>query len=397
MNNLNVLQDKCDLKAKSVTNNTQNMRTWLEISKTAINQNISNYKKIIGNKTLAPVIKSNAYGHGMLEVAQICQENKEIDWLCVATASEAIELRKNGITKNILVLSYVGQVSPQAIAQNISLIAYDLETVIYLNSVAKDIGKRVNLHIKIDTGLSRLGVTPEEAVSFIKHIQNFEFINIQGIWTHFAESGSDEREYTNLQASKFGNLIKELEKENIKIPFVHSSSSAGILTVNLECDNFYRPGIGTYGYWPSEYIENITKSNYPDFEFTPCMAWKTQVFHLKNINTGDFVGYNRTFKATRDTKIAIIPVGYYDGYDRRFSNIGCALINDKVCKIAGLICMNAMMIDVTDVQDIKIGDLVTLIGNCPEISVYQMAAATNMNPRDITSKISLEIPRIIVK
>jgi alanine racemase len=372
-------------------------RTWLEISKSAINNNIAQYKKIIGNKILAPVIKSNAYGHGMIEVAKICEQNKDIDWLCVANADEALNLRKNGITKNILILSHIGQLAEQAIAQDISLIAYDLDTVNHLNSVGKKLGKKANLHIKIDTGLSRVGILPDEAVEFIKHIKNFEFINIEGIWTHFSEPASEDRAFTNLQASKFGNVIKELEKINIKIPFVHSGNSAGILTVNLECDNFYRPGVSFYGYWPSEYIKNFASKVYPNFKLTPCMTWKTNIFSIKNIPAGSFVGYMRTFQAQRDTKLAIIPVGYYDGYDRRFSNIGSVIINGQACKITGLICMNAIMIDVTDVQNVKIGDQVILVGPAPDVNINTMANATNMNPRDLTSKISLEIPRIIVE
>lgn len=374
----------------------KNLRTWLEISKNAIDSNIANYKKIIGDKILAPVIKSNAYGHGMIEVAKICEQNKDISWVCVANSSDAIILRQNGFTKNILVLSFIDHHKEQLIAQNISLIAYNLEEIAKLNIIAKNIGKKAFIHIKIDTGLSRLGVQPNEALSFVKQVQNFDFIEIQGIWTHFSEQASENREYTNLQATRFNNAIKELKKENISIPLIHSSSSAGILTVKLEYDNFYRPGVSFYGYWPSEYTKNFAHQNYPNFKLTPCMTWKTQISCIKNIPAGSFVGYNRTFQASRDTKIAIIPVGYYDGYDRRFSNIGSIIINNQTCKITGLICMNVIMIDVTDVKDIKVGDIAILIGNTPKININHMAELVDMNSRDITSKINLEIPRIIV-
>ena len=248
---------------------TENLRTWLEISKSAIDNNIAQYKKIIGNKILAPVIKSNAYGHGIIEVAKICEQNKDVDWMCVANADEALLLRKNGIKKDILILAYIGQSAEELIKENVSLMAYDLAEIASLNAIGKKLNKKVNLHIKIDTGLSRLGVTPDEAVNFIKQAQNFDFITIQGIWTHFTEPALEQREFTNLQATRFKNVIKDLEKENIKIPLIHSSNSAGILTVDSDCDNFYRPGVSFYGYWPSQYIKNITKQNYPDIKLIP--------------------------------------------------------------------------------------------------------------------------------
>lgn len=383
-----------------------NLRTWLEISKSAIDSNIENLKKIVGDKILAPVIKSNAYGHGLIEVAKICEENKNISWMCVANAEEALILRQNGIKKNILLLSYIGNHAEELISKNVSLIAYDIEEIKILNQIGKKLNKQVNLHIKIDTGLSRLGILPEDAANFISQIKfenknlgclNFDHINIEGIWTHLAESASEDREFTNLQASRFEKVIKDLETINIKIPYIHSCSTAGMITADLKYNNFYRPGIGLYGYFPSEYIKNLILEKYPDFELTPCISWKTKICNIREIETGTFVGYNRTFCAKRKTKLALIPVGYYDGYDRRLSNIGKIIINGQVAKIAGRLCMNVMMLDITDCKNIKIGDEAILLGNSPEINASNIADSVEMNPRDLTSKINLEIPRITVE
>jgi len=377
--------------------------TWIEISKKAIDHNIAQYKKLVGNKIIAPVIKGNAYGHGIVEIGRICEKNKAIEWLCVANLSEALALRKNGIKKPILVLSYLGPLTPSniknleiAALQNISLVVYDRGTVNYLSALGKNIGKSFHVHIKIDTGLSRLGVDAHRAVDFVKYVRNLKRVTVEGIWTHFAESPSEDRSFTDMQAHKFLQVIKDLETMGITIPIIHSCNSSGISTVNLSCDNFFRLGIGLYGYWASEYIKKITQDIYPDFTLQPTLTWKSKISCIKNISKQSFVGYDRTYQAKRDSRIAVISVGYYDGYDRRLSNNGRVIINGQIAPIIGIVCMNVFTVDVTEIKNINVGDEVILIGNTNGVQVSEIAKLGNLNPREITTKINPNTPRVIV-
>ena len=380
--------------------------TWVEISKSAINHNIAQYKKFIGDKILAPVIKGNAYGHGIVEVGRICQENDLIAWLCVANLTEALLLRKHGIKKNILVLSYLGPLQnkllydplvEQAALKKISLVTYDMDTIKQLDALGRRLNTRVNIHIKVDTGLSRLGIEAHNAMAFVLHIEKLKNIHIEGIWTHFAESPSEDRTFTNQQAHKFLQLIEELKQKGIVIPFVHSCNSSGIPTVNLACDNFFRLGIGLYGYWTTDYVKRATQTQCPEFSLMPTLTWKSPIFCIKHIKKNSFVGYDRTYQVKKDSKIAVIPVGYYDGYNRRLSNIGSVIIRGQVAPIVGIICMNVCTVDVTHIKEVQVGDEAILLGNAHGVTVNEIATLGNVNPREITTKINPEIPRIITK
>ncbi|MFC1841687.1 alanine racemase [Candidatus Dependentiae bacterium] len=374
-----------------------NWHTWVEISKSAIEHNLAQYQNIIGNNNvLAPVVKSNAYGHGIAEISYICKQSKNKMWFCVTNLGEAITLREGNVTNPILVLSYIEKDPELAALLNISVVAYDADTIKKLNTIGKKINKIFNIHIKVDTGLSRLGVDAHNAIELIKEAKNLENINIEGIWTHFAEAQAEDRTFTNKQNNIFYNLIKNIKKIGIKIPFIHSCNSSAIATVNLDHTNFFRIGIGLYGYWPSDYIKKISQKKYPDFNLKPSLTWKSKIFHIKHIPAGRFVGYNRTYQTKKDTTIAIIPVGYFDGYDRRLSNKGNVIINDQIAPILGIVCMNVLTVDVTNIKNTNIGDEVILVGNRPGIKVNEIAKLIHVNPREITTNINPEIPRIIV-
>jgi len=384
----------------------QEYHTWVEVSKEAIEHNIAQYKKVIGDAILAPVIKSNAYGHGLVEVGQICEKNKNVGWLCTATLSEALTLRKNNITKPILVLSYIGKNFEQAVLQNISLVAYDMHTIKKLNEVGKSLGKKCHVHIKIDTGLSRLGVLAEQAITFIQEVKACKFIHIQGIWTHFAESHSQDRSFTNQQLQLFKDIINKLEKDNIHIPIKHVANSSATTTLDFEKSkdlniskygNFFRLGICLYGYWPSEYVKKITQEKYPNFTLKPAMTWKTKIFCIKHIKKNSFISYNREYQVKRDSKIALLPTGYFDGYDLRLSNKAFVLIHNTLAPTVGRICMNITVVDITELKDVNIGDEVILIGDYPHINASDIAQTCNLNPREIVTKINAEIPRIIIR
>jgi len=374
----------------------KNYRTWIEVSKKALRNNINQYKKTIGDNILAPVIKGNAYGHGLMEVARICQENDNVGWLCVATAEEALTLRKNNISKPILILVYMGNDLEQIALHNIAVTVQDKETIKKLHAAGKNVGKKCKIHIKIDTGLSRLGVFPQQALNLIKYAQTQGSIQVDGMWTHFAEAQEPNRTFTNIQISRFNNLIEKLEQEGIKIPIIHSSNSSGTTTVESKYENLFRVGVGIYGYWASEYIKEVTKKKFPEFSLQPVLSWKTTIAHIKKIPAGSFIGYMRTCQAKKDSLIANIPVGYLDGYDRRLSNSSHVIINNQSAKVVGLITMNIISVDVTNIKDVHIGNEVTLIGNTKNITASELGHIGNFNVRELTTRLNPTIPRIIV-
>jgi len=369
---------------------------WIELSKSALENNVSQYKKVVGPKIIAPVIKANAYGHGILEISQLCQENEQVDWLCVAMLSEAVYLRKNGIKKPILVLSYLDEEYEQAVYNNVSIVAYEPELIKKLNNIGKKTKKIFNIHVKIDTGLCRLGILEHKALDLITYIKTLKFINLEGVWTHFSEPQLENREFTCNQLAIFESIIDVLNRKGIKIPFKHCSNSAGALTVETQLDNFIRPGAGFYGYWPSDFVTRFTQKKCSNFQLNPVLSLKSKIFSIKNIPKGSFVGYERTCQVFRDSKIGLLPIGYFDGYDRRLSNKGKVIIHGQYASVIGNIGMNLTSIDVTGLKDVENGDEVIVFGPYSGINASDIAELFNMNKREITTRLHPKIPRIIV-
>lgn len=384
-------------KQPVLANVLNNQHTWLEISKFAIEHNLAQYKKVIGNKILAPVIKANAYGHGLLEIARICQENLHVDWLCLTLLSDAIFLRSNSITKPILVFGPIDTNPAQAVNKNIEFVAYNCEMIEQLNTIGKAHNYIFGVHIKVDTGLSRIGRAPKNIIGFIKYCNTLPNIKITGVCTHLAESQKEDDCFIIQQKTVFDAIVHKLKDEQIHIPYKHISNTAATTRFSSDIYNFFRIGIGMYGLWPSKYIKSITLKQYPNFTLKPCLTWKARIMETKKVPTSSYIGYNRTYCANKDTIIAIVPVGYFDGYDLRFSNKACVRIKDSYAKIIGRVCMNHTVIDVTDISNVKIGNEVLLLGNYPKVSAYYFASLTgNDNVREILTKIFPHIPRIIV-
>ncbi len=342
------------------------------------------------------MVKANGYGHGMQEIAALAMQNQDIDWLCVAFASEALALHAAGINKPILVMSCIDTDPAQLLGANIHLMVDEYETAKQLNEVGNAQGYTFPIHIKIDTGLSRFGVPAESAVRFIAQLQPLSNIRIEGIYSHFSESDKEDGTFTGQQIERFKAVLNELNKDNIKIPHVHFSNSAAATTLDLPFCTLFRVGINAYGLWSSPYVQEITEARYPTMQLQPILTWKSRIISLKTIPQNSFVGYSRVFKTERSTRVAILPVGYYDGYDIRFSNNGLVYCNGQATPIIGRVAMNATMIDVTDFEQIHVGDEVTLMGNYPGISPYELRARIqNMNVRELTTRINPHIPRIL--
>jgi len=372
--------------------------SWLEISTSAFDHNISQYKRIIGpSNILAPVIKSNAYGHGLIEIGRLCELNNNIGWLCVVKLSEATTLRANGITKPILMLGFVDKDPAQTVNMNIEYACSDFEQASYFSSIGQQTSSYINLHIKVDTGLARFGTYPDQVIVLIKKIQSLPYIKINGIWSHFAESHNPDQAYTRLQLQHFNNLLHDLKKSDISIPYKHMSNSAAITNYDLQHCNLFRVGLGIYGYWPSEFTQNNTQLQYPDFTLKPVATWKTRILHIKSVPAGHSIGYDRTVIAQENKTIALLPVGYENGYSSFLSNKGFVGIAGDCAPTLGRVAMNIITIDITHIKDAYIGQEVTLLGNHHRYNAEALADATQINnPRFITTNIKADTPKVIV-
>lgn len=366
--------------------------SWIEINKEALYKNIESYKRVISSKLFAVVIKSNAYGHGLEQIALLCNQHPAINMLCVVSLKEALQLRSLNIQKPLLVLSIVDNDLKSAVEQNISLVIYDMHMLHELNEKARALGKKASIHIKVDTGLSRLGILYEEAVLFIQQAYAFSHIFVQGIFTHFAESENEDQTFTHLQLQRFNSILQHLELLNIKIPLQHTTCSAATTAYSQSHFTMVRLGIGLYGLWPSTYNKKITQQTYPHFSLYPVLSWKTGIIHLKEVPSHSFVGYDLTYQTTRPTRIATLPIGYWDGYDRRLSNRGKVSIRNQFAPIIGRIAMNLCMVDVTGL-DVTYHDEVILLGNQEGITADNLAEVCDTINYEIVTRINPLLPR----
>jgi alanine racemase len=367
--------------------------SWVEIDIQALEHNLNSYKSLIHPALFAPVIKSNAYGHGIELVAHVCQQNAAVDMICVVTIQEALHLRSIGITKPLIVLSIALGDFEQAIAQNIQLIAYDINTIIQLNAIGQKLNKQALIHLKVDTGLSRLGVYADDIIAMAKHIRALPCVTINGIFTHLAESESEDPTFTFEQLNRFNQLLQQLDDLGFDIPLKHMTCSAAT-SVYKQChQTLVRMGIGTYGLWPSEENKQMTIQQHPTFSIKPILNWKTKIIQIKDIPAGSYIGYDRTHQVPHASRIAILPVGYWDGLDRGLSNKGVVVINGKQAPIIGRIAMNLCMINITGL-DVSINDEVLLLGNHPGVTAEDIARHCNTINYEVVTRINPLIPRI---
>ncbi len=374
-----------------------NPMSWIEISKSALLHNIAAYKKLLNPTTkLAPVIKSNAYGHGILEVAHILENCTLVDYLCVVSLSEGLMLRKAGIAKPLLVLSIIDAALEEAVINAIDIVVYDFATAQALSKIAQNLKKYAVVHIKIDTGLSRLGIHFSESYDFIRSIQTLSGIMIKGIFSHFAASERSDLSFSHTQLERFNTLIATLKTESLAIDFYHFSCSAALLALPESHFNFARLGIGLYGLWPCQ--ENKVRAHllHPDFSLQPVMKWKTRIIARKKLPAESYIGYDCTYKTQQETEIAILPIGYFDGYDRKLSNQSMVKINNQFFPVRGKIAMNLCMIDVTSMPSIAVGQEVTLLGSEHFITADMLAEQTGTINYEIVARINPLLQRIIV-
>lgn len=371
--------------------------SWIEINATAFNHNLWAYKKIIGNKHLGIVVKSNAYGHGLEQIIPLCQSHPAVEWLFVSALSEALIVRSLGYTKSILVLYFIDANPILAAQQNIHLMVDQKETWTQLNEIGKAHNTQFLVHLKIDTGMSRFGIAAPDTSAAIKRIQQVTHVQLMGIYSHLAQAADSDQSMNQKQSKAFYQVLKELNALGIAIPSRHLTNSAGALLVDDKLCNVVRIGLGAYGWWPSSYLENESKKNFSELELQPVLSLKTRIYQIRKISKGSSVGYNQTFIASRDTIVAFLPIGYAQGYPRRLSNKGVVCINGQCAPIIGMIAMTVITVDITDIPHVKVGDEVTLIGSQSKITAPALAHdMASFNARELLVGLSSSLPRIIV-
>lgn len=365
-------------------------RTYAQIDLGAIRHNIAVERKRVGETVkIMVVIKANAYGHGDIAVAEALDDL--VDAYGVAIPEEALKLRGNGVKKMLLILGYSGKNwFEDIIHENISQTVYSYSMAKQLSETAVKMGKTAKIHIKVDTGMSRIGFKPvKDNIDVIRAISELPSIAIEGAFTHFARADEETSEAAREPFEKYMIFLRELENRGVHIPIKHAANSASIIQFPESQLDMVRSGITTYGLYPSEKVPRDI------LHFIPALQWKSKVSFVKRIHPGTSVGYGGTFTASRETMVATIPVGYADGVKRDLSGKGQVLIRGQYAPILGKICMDQFMVDVTEIDGVSEGDTVTLIGTDGEhvISVEEVAALSHSFNYEYVCGISERVPR----
>lgn len=380
-------------------------KTWLEINKKALRNNIQQFKRLIGDGIkLMVVVKSNAYGHGLIEVAKISLENK-VDWLGVDSIDEAIQLRKTGIDAPILILGYTPLARlKEAVENNVRLVIYNKETIKKLSELVHRTSniehRTINTHLKVETGTSRQGILKEDILDFVKLVKDCPKIEIEGLYTHFANiEDTTDHGFAQSQLRRFKEAVDLLEKNGIKVSIKHTACSAAVILFPETYFDMVRLGISMYGLWPSKETFVSAREKNRKINLEPVLTWKTKVAQIKKIKAGTPVSYGLTEKVSQDSKIAILPIGYWDGYDRKLSGIGNVLIRGKRCKVLGRVCMNMIMVDVSHLPEIELEDEVVLLGKqgAEQITAEEIAQKIGTINYEVVTRINPRIPRMIIE
>jgi alanine racemase len=367
---------------------------WAEVDLDKLAHNMREIRRVSKSENIIAVVKADAYGHGAIDVAPVLLENGA-NRLAVAIISEAVELRRSGIKCPIMILGF----TPPTLIND--LLKYDIEQSVYgykfakqLSTMAQKKNKIARIHIVVDTGMGRIGFLPtDESAEEVYNIYKLPNIIIEGMFCHFSSSDEKDKTYTNDQVKKYDNFYEKLKAKNVNINMRHMANSAAIIDLPETHYEAVRPGIIIYGYYPSNAVkkENIN--------LIPVMTLKTNVVHIKTLPPGEYVGYGRKYKTTRESIIATLPVGYADGYTRLLFEKGHVILKGSIAPVIGSICMDQCMIDVTDIHGVKVGDEVILIGEDEKhkITADTIAEQIGTISYEVVCMITKRVPRVYVK
>lgn len=392
-------------------------RSWVEVSKNALRENAGTLRAIIGAKRIfCAIVKANAYGHGIREVAKVLEKDLAFcatpsrspsggggetgGWFGVDSLGEALMLRDAGIVQPILVLGYIPIADARAAVRSGARVTVAMaETLCALAASARSLQRTIPVHVKVETGTQRQGVTLRELPSFIRMIGRLRGLQLEGISTHLADvedTGPDG--FAHLQLERFDRAVHIAERIAGRRLLRHTSASAAAMLLPDARFDLVRTGIALYGLWPSERVRDVMARRDRTMQLQTVLAWKTIVGPIHGVMKGAPVGYGCTERVHRRTRIAVLPVGYWDGYDRKLSSIGEVLIRGKRCKVVGRVCMNMIMVDVTDVPRVRLEDEVVLIGQQrrAEVTADALAAKIGTINYEVVTRINPMLPRIFV-
>ena len=372
---------------------------WAEIDLNAIAHNVRELRRVINKKVrLMVAVKANAYGHGIIEVAGQALKNGA-DALGVARVSEGIRLRKAGIDAPVLVFGYAQKSEAARLSEfNLTQTVYSYESARKLSDTASSLDIKIDVHLKIDTGMGRLGLLPDNrrtpsagsAVEEVKSIAGLSGLKLEGIFTHFATADWSDKSYAERQFQVFLNFLDQLHKEGLEFNVKHAANSGAIIDMPQTHLDMVRAGISVYGLYPSDEID---KSR---IKLLPAMSLKAKIIHLKKVPAGFMVSYGITHKTKKPTTIATIPVGYGDGFSRQMSSIGYMLVHGQKAPIIGRVCMDLTMIDVGHIPEVEIEDEVVVFGHQGKASITadEIARSANTINYEVVTRISDRVPRI---
>jgi alanine racemase len=375
--------------------------TWAEISAPALKHNLAAFRSLMKATTkLVLVVKANAYGHGLSHLTRLAAA-EGVDILGVHQLDEAAEIRESGWTGPILVLGYVPRARLKyGVKLAVEHTVFSKEIIDALDEIGRTQPDSIPCHLKLETGLNRQGITEEELPEFLERFHQTKGLRLAGVSTHFANiEDTTDRSYARYQLERFKRMSEMVRANGFKRIVRHAACTAAILTMpDTELD-WARLGIGAYGIWPShETLVSVRTGKLSRLDLRPVLAWKARIAQIKTASAGDFVGYGCTHRLTRSTRLAVIPLGYSEGYDRRLSGLAHVLIRGNRAPILGRICMNMFMCDVTDIVDAVPEDEVVLIGQQggDQVTASDLAAIAQTIPYEIVARISPEIPRLLV-
>jgi len=362
---------------------------WAEVDLSAIKQNVRGLFSVLSpGSSICAVVKADGYGHGAIPVARACLD-AGAQFLGVALVEEGIELRRAGFSDPILMMGHTGEEGARrAIGWGLSLTVVSVDNARMLAAEAFRQGKVASLHLKIDTGMARLGVSPEDALGVAAEICTLAGARLDGVCSHFADADAADGSFAALQLERFLSAVAGMERAGIKVPVRHMANSAALLFHPESHLDMCRPGIALYGL-------RASVSQTSPFRPCPAMSLRARVSQVRYVPAGDTVGYGRTFRAARDTRIATLPIGYADGVSRALSNRGEVGFPSGRAPVAGRICMDQLMVDVSDLPEVVPGSIATLFGSGGP-SVAELADLLGTIDYEVVCAVSKRVPRVYV-
>lgn len=363
---------------------------WAEIDLSAVAYNVRQIKGLLRPEVrFCAVVKADAYGHGVLPVARMALQSGA-DQLAVAIMNEAIELRKAGFTVPILILGFTPpEQAVLAVAHNVTQTIFSVDAAQALSQAATAAGRMAKVHLKIDTGMGRIGISPEDAGHFAAAVAALPGIEIEGVFSHFATADSQDKTFTYEQFGRFQEALARIAAQGVKVPVRHIANSAATIEMPEMHLDMVRPGIILYGLWPSEEVEKR-------IELRPVMKFKAQVGYVKEVPPEMPISYGRTYFTARHSRIATLPVGYADGWTRLMAGKADVLIHGERAPLVGRVCMDQCMVDVTHISGVAPGDMALLFGG-PELPVEEVAAHMGTINYEIVCMVGKRVPRLYME